>query len=848
MLTRADAQIQALTEQSTLIKTVTETELAKLRQEAQDQTTSSQTLTAHAQTKFQELEIKHQELIKNAGDKFQEFEVGQAGLTQAAKDKFEELDSKMTLMGNMMQLLDNMAGEDVKAVRLQLAENKMKEGPRETRGPYKKEISEYKAIGNLEKHNTDTRTGTKVWLRRFKNAMAQSRGNEWERVLDRLEKHRVSEDFEELTTLDDKWEEWFEINFGNNRMDGKDPINFEEFKSDINWVLMDKLNEHQIEMIQKYEKNGMRAYKKLFTWSVDISSTAKQHNMTGIMNPSAAKSDEDLANHIEKWDQDRRDLLLLDPSCELKEPFVLVAFKQLLTNKMRDYVDNMLDPSISENYEVIRSKVYAWALKRRLEHKNKGGPMNNMTPGIPQDLPEPQQWPDAWDQGQDWWYPENHLGALGAGKGAYKGKGKGKGGKGGKGFVGECWNCGIPGHRSADCRKPPKGGGKGKGGPKGSYGKGKGSYGKGKGKGSYGKGMNSLGDSNWWSAAEGSGWYGAQNLDVVTNFKGSCYGCGEWGHSFKYCKTHNPNALTLPVNSVEQGQAQAPGTEQANAAPGPNVDPGNKGQPTMPLRSCVKTMNLGGSADAVLPAQQDLKALFENNGWFEQDKKGRNKQHTHFGANCCWNYDLLAFSQNQSEKGSTGNTPAPGQGIGINSVTPGPDGEWKLKPGRSWKELKFTVDSGACDHVINPGELPDQKVKLTEAVRQGVTYTSASGNPLPNLGEVDVQGYTQDGTQLNLAVQLADVNKPLAAVRKICQAGNRVVFDEEESQCYVENKKSGTRTPITHEEGTYAVKLWVDVPDRLRGNRFAALSRESAEDDEELSFGSNEAAPFGRPA
>ena len=44
---------------------------------------------------------------------------------------------------------------------------------------------------------------------------------------------------------------------------------------------------------------------------------------------------------------------------------------------------------------------------------------------------------------------------------------RGKGGKGGKGdwqrFTGQCWNCGITGHKTAECFKAGGGGHKGKG-------------------------------------------------------------------------------------------------------------------------------------------------------------------------------------------------------------------------------------------------------------------------------------------------------------------------------------------------------------------------------------------------
>ena len=60
--------------------------------------------------------------------------------------------------------------------------------------------------------------------------------------LDWLGTHRICEDFEELTSLDDQWDEWFQDNYGINRTDGKTAIDLEEFKADLIWVLTDKLD------------------------------------------------------------------------------------------------------------------------------------------------------------------------------------------------------------------------------------------------------------------------------------------------------------------------------------------------------------------------------------------------------------------------------------------------------------------------------------------------------------------------------------------------------------------------------------------------------------------------------
>jgi hypothetical protein len=51
------------------------------------------------------------------------------------------------------------------------------------------------------------------------------------------------------------------------------------------------------------------------------------------------------------------------------------------------------------------------------------------------------------------------------------------------------------------------------------------------------------------------------------------------------------------------------------------------------------------------------------------------------------------------------------------------------------------------------------------------------------------------------------VKKTLGSVRRICEAGNRVVCDEDGS--YVENKSNGERTALIEERGSYVLTLWV---------------------------------------
>jgi hypothetical protein len=63
------------------------------------------------------------------------------------------------------------------------------------------------------------------------------------------------------------------------------------------------------------------------------------------------------------------------------------------------------------------------------------------------------------------------------------------------------------------------------------------------------------------------------------------------------------------------------------------------------------------------------------------------------------------------------------------------------------------------------------------------------------------------GLPAGMTFQVCDVKGPLGSVRRICEAGNRVVFDDYES--FVENKTTGTRTPIEKVGGVYYLNLWV---------------------------------------
>ena len=108
----------------------------------------------------------------------------------------------------------------------------------------------------------------------------------------------------------------------------------------------------------------------------------------------------------------------------------------------------------------------------------------------------------------------------------------------------------------------------------------------------------------------------------------------------------------------------------------------------------------------------------------------------------------------------------------------------------------------------------------------GGYYTSASGGVIYNEGERDVNGVTEDGQEVGMKFQVTKVRGPLGSVRRICEAGNKVVFDEEGS--YIEKKKSTKRTVIEKVKGVYVLRLWVKEKEQQEVNSVRGVANSNS--------------------
>ena len=74
---------------------------------------------------------------------------------------------------------------------------------------------------------------------------------------------------------------------------------------------------------------------------------------------------------------------------------------------------------------------------------------------------------------------------------------------------------------------------------------------------------------------------------------------------------------------------------------------------------------------------------------------------------------------------------------------------------------------------------------------------------------------TAEGSVRGLLAQVADVSKPLQAVRSLVRAGHIVVFGDGEdgSENYIVNKITGDYTAVADDGINYLMGMWVIPPD-----------------------------------
>ena len=131
-------------------------------------------------------------------------------------------------------------------------------------------------------------------------------------------------------------------------------------------------------------------------------------------------------------------------------------------------------------------------------------------------------------------------------------------------------------------------------------------------------------------------------------------------------------------------------------------------------------------------------------------------------------------------------------------------------PGFVWKPVTSIVDSVAINNVA-PSSVSAKALVESNGSLNGMTYHTADGTRIPNLGQKTLETVSEDGsTQLSQTFQIADISRPLTSVGELADAGNLVVFGRKGG--FIVNPDTGRRLNFQREHGVYLLKTWSQEP------------------------------------
>ena len=319
----------------------------------------------------------------------------------------------------------------------------------------------------------------------------------------------------------------------------------------------------------------------------------------------------------------------------------------------------------------------------------------------------------------------------------------------------QCYRCGGKGHMASKCATPVNKG-KGKGQDKG----------KGKGKGW----LNVDGGKSGGKSGGKGGKSGGKG------YQGTCWNCGKVGHKSAECWQGRSAAAVDEVDE-EDGEAEK------------------------------------RSVDSVW-----MIASVEEAEWEEPKRKVKFNQRSCCPGHCQRGIEVAnAWQALEEEENDDDDVEPPPRQIECSARAKRWTGKRDLKERATIdiasvekKRTKITVDSGAgvsvwpaswgCPGTTLPGKT---KVKLE----------AANGTPIETYGEKLVK-FEMEGVRGKAGMKflMTDVQKPLAAVSAIVEAGNEVVFRSGANDSFIRNPKTGEKVPLKRERGTYTMEVVVDDP------------------------------------
>jgi len=669
-----------------------------------------------------------------------------------------------------------------------------------------------------------------------------------------------------LITRNETWKELLDViaGFGDKRINNQEAIK-DKLEEKGQQTIKENIKEYAIQLytyMNSYTKGNLNARllktreEGVFEIYRDVVHKGKNMNASRILKmkatvlqPRRAMKADELDKILAEWKYEQKLITEFD-NTEMPEEQQKTILMTVMPKEHVEYMrDHYFDDKFKDNYHAFEQELYNRIEQRKLDEEGGKKTVNAVTKEA--DKEEEYEMTEVWSQEWHCWVcgltpkrtrdddeeqspkRQRREEETEAGAGEEEGKKSPKGkGKRGPRAGGPCWSCGGP-HFQREC--PEKGKGKGvphpaawsawrpgafpgptaqqwrQWMPKKGKGKGKGGKGKGTGKGKGQMDPAGVGGMSWgpalgqvqqWEQEQWNSWGG--DLCVVTKVH------NEWTTVGKGKKA---NKVTEGTQKTEQSGSQHNKFSELDTVHEEELPPleesdsedDNEGHEQQKAK-CQKAMK---PKMAKMPRKAKVAVKFGGtlctvNGCRNTECEGLN-----FNEQATMIRERCKAERTEARGRRMANAVVLCQEKPINAMPQEGD---QIRYGE-WQKIELAVDSGAAETVIPHDLVTDHDIKETEMSIAGVCYASATGQPIPNLGEQRLPLMTNEGTLRGMKFQAAPVARPLGSVKRMCEAGHQVVFDSDGS--YVVNKRTGEINWMREENGNYLLDLWVMPAERM---------------------------------
>ena len=144
----------------------------------------------------------------------------------------------------------------------------------------------------------------------------------------------------------------------------------------------------------------------------------------------------------------------------------------------------------------------------------------------------------------------------------------------------------------------------------------------------------------------------------------------------------------------------------------------------------------------------------------------------------------------------------------------------EVLPVADWidKVIKVTLDSGACDHILDVVDAPGYANFLVESPgsKRDQQYIVGNGAEVPNEGQVTLNLEANGmgnlpGNLIKSVFQVAEITRPLMSVSRVCELGHKCIFDQEKAEVVAKGGK--VLCTFRREGGLYVAEMKLKAPE-----------------------------------